>query len=137
MREEQALELSLCRDEIHARIDGKVFGSQLDFDPDRVRRSLHEMRSDLTERGRSIDAKLDEFAERFKKGERLRRDLLVRVAKLEHMLRGLPAPPPPHIASWKLDPANYAAIPVMSDGTTGAKIELRGLFEAFYEETKS
>jgi hypothetical protein len=38
------------------------------------------------------------------------------------------------IARWKLDRERYIAIPVMSDGTNGPPLELRGLFEQFLHE---
>ena len=41
----------------------------------------------------------------------------------------------PTIVSWTLDRKNYRAVPTMSNGTQGAVLELRGLFELFVEET--
>jgi hypothetical protein len=38
------------------------------------------------------------------------------------------------IACWKLDRAAYTATPVMSDGTSGPPLNLRGLFEQFQDE---
>ena len=46
--------------------------------------------------------------------------------------RGEPAP---HIVSWQLDREHFRASPLMSDGTVGATLELRGLFERYQEET--
>jgi len=42
----------------------------------------------------------------------------------------------PTIVSWTLDRKNYRAVPTMSNGTQGAVLELRGLFEQFVEETR-
>jgi hypothetical protein len=38
------------------------------------------------------------------------------------------------VQSWQIDRAHYAAIPIMSDGSAGAALELRGLFEQFVSE---
>ena len=38
------------------------------------------------------------------------------------------------IQSWQIDRALYVATPVMSDGSTGPPLELRGLFEQFVSE---
>jgi hypothetical protein len=38
------------------------------------------------------------------------------------------------IRDWKIDPARYVAIPVMSDGGEGPPLELRALFEQFLLE---
>jgi hypothetical protein len=40
------------------------------------------------------------------------------------------------IVSWTLDPAHYRVVPTMSDGTAGAPLELRGLFEMFLMQTQ-
>ena len=37
---------------------------------------------------------------------------------------------------WKLDRACYVAVPVMTDGSEGPPLELRGLFEQFVPETR-
>ena len=41
----------------------------------------------------------------------------------------------PTILEWVLDYDNYRAIPVMSDGSPALVLELRGLFERFFDET--
>jgi len=38
------------------------------------------------------------------------------------------------ICDWKIDRARYVAIPIMSDGSEGPPLELRGLFEQFLHE---
>ena len=38
------------------------------------------------------------------------------------------------IQSWQIDRARYAATPIMSDGSEGPALELRGLFEQFVSE---
>jgi hypothetical protein len=40
------------------------------------------------------------------------------------------------IRDWKIDRARYLATPVMSDGSEGPPLELRGLFEQFLHETR-
>jgi hypothetical protein len=45
--------------------------------------------------------------------------------------RGEPAPA---ICGWRVDPAAYAAVPLLSDGSEGAPLELRGLFKQFLDE---
>jgi hypothetical protein len=40
------------------------------------------------------------------------------------------------IVDWRLDRAAYEATPVMSDGTQGAVLQLRELFEQFLGETR-
>jgi hypothetical protein len=39
------------------------------------------------------------------------------------------------ISGWKIDRTSYVATPVMSDGSEGPPLELRGLFEQFFLET--
>jgi hypothetical protein len=56
--------------------------------------------------------------------------------------RGLPGPrgdagaSGATIVGWKIDRARYVATPVMSDGSEGPPLELRGLFEQFLHETR-
>jgi hypothetical protein len=40
------------------------------------------------------------------------------------------------IRDWKIDRARYAATPIMSDGSEGPPLELRGLFEQFFSEVR-
>jgi hypothetical protein len=40
------------------------------------------------------------------------------------------------IRDWKIDRARYLAMPVMSDGSDGPQLELRGLFEQFFSEVR-
>jgi len=38
------------------------------------------------------------------------------------------------IAGWRIDPASYSAFPIMSDGKQGSALELRALFQQFFDE---
>jgi hypothetical protein len=49
--------------------------------------------------------------------------------------RGPPGPPAPTVVAWEIGNEHYAAIPVMSDGSRGPVLSLRGLFERFLVET--
>jgi hypothetical protein len=40
------------------------------------------------------------------------------------------------IRDWKIDRARYVATPIMSDGSEGPPLELRGLFEQFFSEVR-
>jgi hypothetical protein len=40
------------------------------------------------------------------------------------------------ICDWKIDRARYVATPIMTDGSEGPPLELRGLFEQFVLETR-
>ena len=40
----------------------------------------------------------------------------------------------PAICGWRIDRVAYAAVPLLSDGSEGAPLELRGLFEQFFNE---
>ena len=40
------------------------------------------------------------------------------------------------ICGWKIDRSRYVATPIMSDGSEGPPLELRGLFEQFVLETR-
>jgi hypothetical protein len=40
------------------------------------------------------------------------------------------------ICDWKIDRARYVAVPIMSDGSEGPPLELRGLFEQFFSEVR-
>jgi hypothetical protein len=51
--------------------------------------------------------------------------------------RGLIGPrgePAPTITGWRVNRATYAAAPLLSDGSEGAPLELRGLFKQFLDE---
>jgi hypothetical protein len=55
-------------------------------------------------------------------------------------LRGSTGPqaePPPTIVTWEVDRERYRAVPVLSDNTFGAPLELRELFAQFLMETTS
>jgi hypothetical protein len=64
--------------------------------------------------------------------------VLVRCAKCRQRgERGSIGPrgePAPTITGWRVDRTAYAAVPLLSDGSEGAPLELRGLFEQFYNE---
>jgi len=51
-------------------------------------------------------------------------------------LRGERGQAAPIIQSWLIDRARYTATPMMSDGSIGSTLELRGLFEQFQLETR-
>jgi hypothetical protein len=66
--------------------------------------------------------------------------LLVSAVKGERGLRGDRGPsgppgPPIAIASWVIDRVSFTATPVMTDGSEGPPLELRGLFEQYQAET--
>jgi hypothetical protein len=42
--------------------------------------------------------------------------------------------PAPTITGWRVDSATYTAVPLLSDGSEGAPLELRGLFKQFFDE---
>jgi hypothetical protein len=52
-----------------------------------------------------------------------------------HGEKGEKGEPGTSIISWQLDRVNYRASPLMSKGTAGPMLELRGLFEQFLSET--
>ena len=39
------------------------------------------------------------------------------------------------IVGWDIDRATYTVMPIMSDGSSGPPLNLRGLFEQFLDET--
>jgi hypothetical protein len=49
--------------------------------------------------------------------------------------RGARGEATPTIVSWTINRAHYHAVPTLSNGTQGAALELRGLFEQFLLET--
>ena len=54
--------------------------------------------------------------------------------------RGLIGPrgePAPTITGWRVDRASYTVVPVLSNGIEGTPLELRGLFEQFFNEVAS
>jgi len=51
--------------------------------------------------------------------------------------RGARGEATPTIVSCQIDPVHYRAVPTMSDGTFGAPLDLRPLFEAYHVETSS
>ncbi|MBR1174870.1 collagen-like protein [Bradyrhizobium sp. KB893862 SZCCT0404] len=48
--------------------------------------------------------------------------------------RGERGPSGAKIASWRVEPADYTATPVMNDGTEGPPLELRRLFDQFHQD---
>ena len=60
-----------------------------------------------------------------------RRRRRTRGARGERGLQGDPGERGATIKGWKLDHERYVATPVMSDGSSGHRVELRGLFEQF------
>jgi hypothetical protein len=59
-----------------------------------------------------------------------------RGARGEQGPQGAPGVPAPTIKDWKLDRERYVAVPVMSDGKDGPPLDLRGLFEAYHDESR-
>ena len=60
--------------------------------------------------------------------------------------RGVPGPrgqvggrgePAPTIKTWLVDKTKFTASPVLSDGTVGAALELKGLFQEFLDQTRA
>jgi hypothetical protein len=54
----------------------------------------------------------------------------------EQGVRGEVGKAAPTIVGWKTDPVHYRAIPVMSDGSKAAPLELRDMFEQFQIEAR-
>jgi len=50
--------------------------------------------------------------------------------------KGDQGPAGPIIAAWEVDHVNYRARAIMSDGSDGGTLELRGIFEQFQNETR-
>jgi hypothetical protein len=42
----------------------------------------------------------------------------------------------PRLVSWHIDRKNYVATPILADGSKGPELELRELFQQFYDESK-
>jgi hypothetical protein len=51
--------------------------------------------------------------------------------------KGDPGRDAPWIAVWKIDRENYMALPLLNDGTRGAQLSLRELFEQYALDTAS
>jgi hypothetical protein len=51
--------------------------------------------------------------------------------------KGEKGEPGPSIVSWQIDRERYRASPLMSNGTGGPMLELRGLFKQFLDETSN
>ena len=50
--------------------------------------------------------------------------------------KGEQGPPGPIIAAWEIDHVNYRACAIMSDGSDGGTLDLRGMFEQFHAEAR-
>ena len=50
--------------------------------------------------------------------------------------KGDEGPPGPIIAAWEVDHVNYRVRAIMSDGSDGGTLDLRGMFEQFHNETR-
>ena len=48
--------------------------------------------------------------------------------------QGKPGAPGPSITGWRIDPASYSALPIMSDGNQGPPLELRALFQQLLDD---
>ena len=55
----------------------------------------------------------------------------------ERGAQGAKGEPGASLVGWQIDRPNYQAIPVMSDGTEGPPLSLRGLFEQYHEESRA
>ena len=140
-REETDLNLGAIRSELLGRIDDKNFGLALsDVDPRMLERSLRELKSKLEERLKTIGSSVgtmskrldqrvtDEVGElsravdltqsRLNSGERLAQQRVKSAA----------------IKNWKLDLENYTATPALADGSTGPTLDLRPMFQKFFDE---
>jgi hypothetical protein len=51
--------------------------------------------------------------------------------------RGGRGEPAPGIKAWLVDKETFRASPILSDGTIGAPLELRALFQEFLEQTRA
>jgi hypothetical protein len=56
--------------------------------------------------------------------------------KGERGFKGEQGPVAPALVGWRLDRCDYIAVPVMSDGSEAAPLQLRDLFEQFMMETR-
>jgi hypothetical protein len=54
----------------------------------------------------------------------------------ERGARGEPGSDAPKIAAWEMDPGNYSARPLMSDGTRGPALDLKPMLQQFLTDTK-
>ena len=54
----------------------------------------------------------------------------------EKGLEGERGPPGPIIAAWEIDHVNYRARAIMSDGSDGGTLDLRGMFESYHTEAR-
>ena len=50
--------------------------------------------------------------------------------------KGEQGPSGPIIAAWEIDQTNYRVRAVMSDGSDGGTLDLRGMFERFHSEAR-
>jgi hypothetical protein len=50
--------------------------------------------------------------------------------------KGEQGPPGPIIAAWEIDHVNYRARAIMSDGSDGGTLDLRGMFERYHTEAR-
>jgi hypothetical protein len=118
--------------------DGRTLRHCGEFNPDRTYQQLEAVSLD----GNSYIAMVDDPGPCPGKGARWQ--LLAAAGKDgatgprgERGERGLIGPqgePAPTITGWRVDRASYVAVPVLANGSAGAPLELRGLFEQFLNE---
>jgi hypothetical protein len=135
--ERLSAEIAVLDERLGQKLDSTVFdlASLRQFKAS-LEKGARELRMDIARETEVIDARLSAQADRLNEASRLTKALSVRVASLEKKLRGLPAPPVT-IASWQVEPQTYVATPIMSDGSTGAPLPLRSLFEQYFEDAKT
>jgi hypothetical protein len=99
-----------------------------------------ERRSSLEAQFRELEARLDArqlARDEAKRGPRGERGLAgERGPQGERGKTGAPGRDAAKIVDWKLDAENYLAVPVMSDGTSGALLDFRPLLQRFLDDTR-
>lgn len=56
--------------------------------------------------------------------------------KGERGMQGPPGTPAPLIVKWHVDPENFIAVPITSDGREGEPLPMRAFFEQFHREAR-
>jgi hypothetical protein len=138
-REEIELTVAAVRSEVLAKIDRATYGLMLtDIDPRSLERAIGELKVETAERLQAAAARIDGLANgleaRAGSAElgQLRRDVELLQSRLSTARRRIDE----LVKDAKIDAANYRATLVLANGSDGPTLDLRPMFQQFFDDTK-
>ena len=134
--------VAAVRSEVLAKIDRATYGLMLtDIDPRALERAIGELKVETAERLQAAAARIDGLASgleaRAGSAElgRLRRDVELLQSRLSTSERLARRRIDELVKDAKIDAANYRATLVLANGSDGPTLDLRPLFQRFFDES--